>query len=82
MAQAVEHGINALARMRIDLLALRSSMKLSLAIGERQAAALLTPAFATLSQRSWNIFCLFFPVHKRHLFGFCADFYFQVKALI
>lgn len=40
MAQAVEHGINALARMRIDLLALRSSMKLSLAIGERQAAAL------------------------------------------
>lgn len=34
----------------IDLLTLRSSMKLSLEIKERQAVSLLTSAFATVSQ--------------------------------
>lgn len=47
MLRAVEHNKNELG---IDVLALRSTMKLSLVFMECQAALLLTSAFPTLSQ--------------------------------
>lgn len=68
MAQVVEHGKNALARMGIDLLALGSSMKPSLAIREGQAASLLPPAFATLKSAKLEYFLLVFPCSQEPSF--------------